>query len=602
MSLTTPTAEQYLDIPLDQLHDSPTQPRLTYDEAYLDELAADIKSHGRNLSPLLVRPRVPELFAAVGDADLARDATAGYEIVFGHCRRRGLERAGLTHARCEVRSMADEQVERAQISENLQRKNVHPFEEAQGFQALIDRHGDTPDAIAERTGKSRTYVYSRLKLLQACDEVRKSCVAGEIGAEVALLIARLRHAKLQAKALARIKAKYWDLKDGGQKSFRNIRDLLNEEFTLDLKSAPFPIDVVLANSGPCPTCPKRSANAPEFQDVAEDAKRSPYSRQNLGPNVCTDPDCFSARKVAHFANKAAELRAAGKLVVDGNKARTLVSATGEIKGGYVPLSKVSAAMKAREKAVKKGHAIYSPPPVTLIQDPRTGKVFEAVSHAELVRTGLAEEAPAASKPAKGGNSRHDPEAYRLQRQQAEERANQLTGRNRIWLQAVREAAQAQARSEFDMRLICHWMLEQADECGDAGLSVLLPLRGVSLHELRGQIELLPASELALLMLDLVLCRDCDVDSWSVDTQPEALMIAASHYGVDLQALDADPASTPSAAARASKGTEDDEGQGAAPAADVDGEKGESQAGSAGEEKGGAGGAEAGQVEEEGAEV
>ena len=588
------TPEQYLDIPLDQLHDSPTQPRLTYDEAYLDELAADIKSHGRNLSPLLVRPRVPALFAAVGDADLARDATAGYEIVFGHCRRRALERAGMATARCEVRTMTDQEVERAQISENLARKNVHPFEEAQGFQALIDRHQDTADAIAERTGKSRSYVYGRLKLLQACDEVRKACVAGEIGAEVALLIARLRHPKLQAKALARIKAKYWDLKDGGQRSFRSIRDLLNEEFTLDLKSAPFPIDVVLADSGPCPPCPKRSANAPEFQDIAEDAKRSPYSRQNLGPNVCTDPTCFAARRTAHFANQAAELRAAGKLVIDGNKARALVSATGEIKGGYVPLAKFSAAMKARDKAVKKGHAIYSPPPVTLIQDPRTGKVFEAVSYAELVRTGLAEEAPATSKPAKGGNNRHDPEAYRLQRQQAEERANQLTGRNRIWLQAVREAAQAQPRNDFDLRLICHWMLELADDFSESGLDMLLSLRDVQLHELRGQIDLLPSSELALLMLDLVLCRDCEADSWDLDVEPKALIRAAEYYGVDLVALDADPASTPSAAARASKGTEDEDSERAAL---VDGKKGESQAGSAGEEKGGADGAEAGQVEE-----
>src|SRR6218665_265908 len=193
------TTEQYIDIPLAQLHDSPTQPRLVYDDAYLQELGADIKSHGRNLSPLLVRPRVPPLFAAVGDAELAQAATAGYEIVFGHCRKRGIEIAGLQVARCEVRSMTDEEVERAQISENLQRKNVHPFEEAQGFQALIERHKDTADATAARTRKSRSYIYGRLNLLQACPTVRKACIAGEIDAEVALLIARLRTIKLQEK-------------------------------------------------------------------------------------------------------------------------------------------------------------------------------------------------------------------------------------------------------------------------------------------------------------------------------------------------------------------------------------------------------------------
>ena len=77
-------------------------------------------------------------------------------------------------------------------------------------------------------------------------------------------------------------------------------------------------------------------------------------------------------------------------------------------------------------------------------------------------------------------------------------------------------------------------------------------------------------------------------------EPNALIRAAEHYGVDLVALDADPASTPSAAARASKGTEHEDNEGAAL---VDGVKGKSQAGSAGKEKGGADGAEAGQVEE-----
>lgn len=543
---------QYLDIPLAELHDSPTQPRLAYDDAYLHELAADIKSHGRNLSPLLVRPRVPELFAAAGDPDLARSAIAGYEIVFGHCRKRACDIAGLATARCEVRMLTDTEVERAQISENLQRKNVHPFEEAQGFQALIERHADTADAIAERTGKSRSYVYGRLKLLQACAEVRQACVAGQIGAEVALLIARLRSDKLQAKALARIKAKAWDLKDGGARSYRNIRDLLNEEFTLDLKAALFPIDADhLAGAGPCPTCPKRSANAPEYQDVAEASKRSPWTRQNLGPNVCTDPDCFAAKKAAHFRHQASDLRKAGREVIDGNKARTLVGADGKVKGGYLPLASVKDELK-RAKAKAQADGSIPMPAAVIIQDPRTGKTFEAVKESELVAAGVRTTGAAKAAAKRTGNA-YDPEAARLERQQRADLATAKTARNKRWLHAVREAAQAQARSEFDLRLICHWMLELADDCSESGLDMLLELRGVQLHELRGQINLLPANELALLMLDLVLCRDCEVDGYDLTTEPEALISAAGQYGVDLQALDAeaaDPALTPSAAAQA----------------------------------------------------
>lgn len=583
-------AEQYLDIPLDQLHDSPTQPRLVYDDAYLDELAANLKSHGRNLSPLLVRPIVPALFAAQNDPELSRAAQAGYEIVFGHCRKRGLERAGLLVARCEVRTMTDEEVERAQISENLQRKNVHPFEEAQAYQALIDRHGDTADAIAARTGKSRTYIYSRLKLLQACAEVRKACLAGEIDAEVALLVARLRSDKLQGKALARVSAKAWDLKDGGKRSFRNIRDLLNEEFTLDLKAAPFPIDVVLAGSGPCPTCPKRSANAPEYQDVAEGQKRSQWSHQNLGPNVCTDPECFAARKTAHFANQAAELRRKGRTVIDGNKARALVGADGKVKGGYLPLASVKDEMK-RAKA----KLIFVPTEVA-IQCPRTGKIHEAVKESELVAAGV--RTASTARPDATG---HRSSAQAMQdRADREEQATAKTARNRAWLLAVREAASLQARSEFDLRLICHHLLERADDNGESGLDMLLDVRGVRLHELRGQIELLPASELALLMLDLVLAEGCEVDSWNLDDNPAALMAAGAHYGVNLDAITAEVASTPSPAARASNGTADEDDEGDVDDAEENAQ-GSSQAGSAGNEKGAGVAGDAGlQGEEQGA--
>lgn len=544
---------QYLDIPLDQLHDSPTQPRLVYDDAYIAELGADIKSHGRNLSPLLVRPRVPELFKGTDDPN----AVTGYEIVFGHCRKRGVAWAQLPTARCEVRVMTDEEVERAQISENLQRKNVHPFEEAAGFQALIERHKDTADAIAERTGKSRTYVYSRLKLLQACDEVRKACVAGEIGAEVALLVARLRSDKLQGKALARIKAKYWKLDDGGKSSYRNIRDLLNEEFTLDLKAAPFPIDATdLAGAGACPTCPKRSANAPEYQDVAEDRKTHHYSRQNLGPNVCTDPECFAAKKVAHFKNQAEDLRKKGRAVIDGNKARVIVSATGEIKGGYLPLAKVKDELK---RATAKLGGVFAPTQV-VIQCPRTGKTFEAVKESELIAAGTRQ-----GTQAKGNSSSSDrrQEDYEAQRLKDDAEATRLSEQRLRWMHLVRDAARAAPRSTFDMRLVIGRLLGLLDEYPER--STLKQVYGVEQFDhLTARVETMTADELGLLLLDCALARWVEVDRWELDEEPTALLAAAKHYGVELPD---EPAPTPSKAARAQEEgadeVEDDDGSAAA---------------------------------------
>lgn len=595
------TEVQYIDIPLDQLHDSPTQPRLAYDEAYLDELAADIKSHGRNLSPLLVRPRVPELFAAVGDADLARDATAGYEIVFGHCRRRGLERAGLATARCEVRSMTDEQVERAQISENLQRKNVHPFEEAQGFQALIERHKDTADAIAERTGKSRSYIYGRLKLLQACPAVRKACIAGEIDAEVALLIARLRTTKLQEKALHRIDAKAWHLDDGGKRSYRNIRELLQDEFTLDLKKALFDIHdaSLLPGADACTTCPKRSANAPEFEDLLQDHRNKHGWGKSANPNLCTDPDCWAAKKTAHLKNEATALQkkvGAAKTVIDGNKARNAIGADGTVKGGYLPMTAETKDLLQKARLKQMTNTKLQPPLVVLIQNPRDGKVVEAVKEADLVALGVV-----AAKP-KGEKA--EPDWKRRQREQEAERARKeaqaerATAVNIELLQRVRQAAKGRQRDAVDLYMVTRAALEGVEYSDRKILAHLWDLRGFD--DLVKRAGSMSIDDLSTLLLDCALVAGIKANAYN-RCKPENMLATAKRYGVSLAPESAKPASTPSPAARASKGTaaKGKKGSAAGDAA-VDVDHGSSQAGSAGKEKGGADGAEAGQVEEEGA--
>jgi ParB-like chromosome segregation protein Spo0J len=102
-------------------------------------------------------------------------------------------------------------VQRAQIIENLARADVHAIEEAEGFAALMKDHGVTADQLVADTGKSRSYIYGRLKLLQAIPEVREACLRGEFGSETALLIARIGDAKLQQKALKALAAKYISL-------------------------------------------------------------------------------------------------------------------------------------------------------------------------------------------------------------------------------------------------------------------------------------------------------------------------------------------------------------------------------------------------------
>src|SRR6185369_8593562 len=139
--------------------------------------------------------------------------------------------------------------------------------------------------------------------------------------------------------LASLKSNGHDMQDGGKSSFRRIRELLKERFTLDLREALFDTKdaELLADAGTCTDCPKRTANSPEYEDLTQDQKDR-WERVHKGePNLCTDPDCFEAKKKAHLANRAAALEAKGKTVITGGKARNAISAHGEVKGGYIAL-------------------------------------------------------------------------------------------------------------------------------------------------------------------------------------------------------------------------------------------------------------------------
>lgn len=558
-------SDPIVEIPLDQLHPSPFNPRKHFSDEALQQLATDIRSTGRVLQPLLVRPRTTPLFA--GDPN---DQT-GFEIVFGHRRHRASEIAELATVPCMVRAMTDEEAKRAQISENLQREDVHPIEEAEGFDALMRDHGMTADAIAEQTGKSRSYVYGRLKLLQACPQVREACLAGTIGSEVALLVARLRTVKLQEKALEYIGKDYRaDLHDGGKASTRAVKALLNEKFTLDLKDAIFPIqdESLLPAAGTCGACPKRSGNAPEFEDIAvkrdsADHYRGDWLRHD-GPMVCTDPDCFDAKKKAHLKREAARLEAEGKAVVDGAKARQAIGADGKVKGAYVSAKEARAAAKAA--GVKPAQL-----ELVTIQDPRTGKVVEAVAKASLAAAGV----PQTTAPA--------PAARDDWLQRSKEREARSAAENKVRreiFRRIREAAHQVPRSTFDLRLAVEQAIEDAESRGDVSLVAeawgLATDNGTrrATDALLDLVESSDADDLGRMLLDLTLAADLLLGYYNDEALPENVMALAGRYRVDVDQVRAEvqaPASTPSPAARAATGGRKKAKPKARPAAESSGE-------------------------------
>lgn len=532
-------AESVVLLDINDLHESPSNPRQHYDEADLAEFAEDIKANGV-MQPLRVRERVPELFKGVPDSRV------GYELIYGHRRLKAARLAGLAKLPCIVTDWTDLQVRRAQISENLSRKDVHPFEEAQGFADLIRDHGETADTIAASLGgpSKRSFVYGRLKMLQACPAVRKACIAGEIGSEVATMIARLRTDKLQEKALARIAAKYYDLGDGGKKSLRNIRELLAEEFTLDLTAALWDVadPNVLPVAGACTSCPKRSANAPEYEDLVQ-PRQGHYKSHTIkgNANLCTDPDCWAEKKKAHLKAEAGKLSAKGETVIDGNKARSAVGADGKVKGAYIALADVKKALDAASK----GKPFPIKPQVVTIQNPRDGKTVKAVKVADLVSAGVMKAEEAKAKDADSWEERN--RRATAQRKLDEQKAEELTKQYTDLLDRVLDVLATRERTAHDLYLVA----AAAYKGTDWGEKDLIAERWgfKDRDDFEDRIGQMPVVDLNRLVMECAIINDVKVSSYSLNTKPELLLGMAKRLDVPLQ-RPAEPASTPSPAALA----------------------------------------------------
>lgn len=141
------------------------QPRKTFDEAALQELADSIRQHGV-LQPLLVRPLT----------------TGGYQLVAGERRWRASRLAELKEVPVIVKELSDTEAMEIAIIENLQREDLNPIEEAEGLQALIDKCGFTQEDVAISVGKSRPAITNALRLLKLPEEVREMTKQGEISA------------------------------------------------------------------------------------------------------------------------------------------------------------------------------------------------------------------------------------------------------------------------------------------------------------------------------------------------------------------------------------------------------------------------------------
>ena len=179
--------ETITKLPLQKVEPNPNQPRRSFDEEELQALADSIAEHGI-LQPLAVR---------------ALDG-GFYQIIAGERRWRAARMAGLSEVPVVVLEADDRTVMELALIENLQRQDLNPMEEAEGYRVLMEDYGLTQEQAAARVGKSRPAVTNALRLLALPDEVREMVENGTLSAGHARAVLSLPNERLQKAAAQKI--------------------------------------------------------------------------------------------------------------------------------------------------------------------------------------------------------------------------------------------------------------------------------------------------------------------------------------------------------------------------------------------------------------
>jgi ParB family chromosome partitioning protein len=152
-------------LPTAALRPNPRNPRRAFPEAELDELVASLRERGI-IQPIVARP--------------VQGATDVYEIIAGERRWRAAQRAGLHEVPVVIIEANDAEALQLAIIENVQRADLNPLEEAEGYRALIEEFGNSQEEIAKIVGKSRSHVANTLRLLKLPETIKSYIHAGKL--------------------------------------------------------------------------------------------------------------------------------------------------------------------------------------------------------------------------------------------------------------------------------------------------------------------------------------------------------------------------------------------------------------------------------------
>jgi ParB/RepB/Spo0J family partition protein len=299
-------------IPIGYLETSSTNPRRRFPSESINELAASIRDQGI-IEPLVVRAK-----------ELRKNGDPAFEIVCGERRYRaswdvnGFEK--LEKLPCIVRDLTDEQVLDIQIHENLHREDVHPMDEASGYQFLMDTLNCDVKEVAARVGKSEAFVLNRLKLNNLIEEAKADVEAGVLPISHALEIAKFNDPVVQARILNEgcfqtqskwnsrsNEYEYSPVKEKPE-TLRHLLNFINLNVLHQLTGAPF--DKKATNLRPdglsCVKCPDRTGASVGLFENYEIGKK----------DNCLNINCFKAKMDQHVENVRARIAHEADLAIE----------------------------------------------------------------------------------------------------------------------------------------------------------------------------------------------------------------------------------------------------------------------------------------------
>lgn len=404
-----------LHLRLEELHESPLNPRKRYPEAGLKELAGNLRQVGI-IQALVARP--------------SRSQPGKYEIVAGHRRFRAAGIAALATAPVSVREMSDTTALDVMLSENLQRVDLNPMEEADGLQSMLalrDEAGGllySRSTAAAKIGKSEQHVGDMLRLLRLPKKAREAIEAQTIGASHGYIIAKLPTAELRQRLAEEALRGFGE----GPWSKRELQDHVRRNYMVELRGSAFdqkdgklvPVeekDGERVAGGACTDCPWNSANMGEGEEGA--ALRSQH--------LCTNPGCYDAKVTTNVEAVKAKAVAEGKLVIQGAAANRYVYHDGTVQynSGMVRLDQTPEASEINGgKTAPKWKKLITGEvkPKTVVVIDGKGKAYELVERKLAIeaakKNGFADLFNARAGRGKGG----DPAAHGQMDREAKERA------------------------------------------------------------------------------------------------------------------------------------------------------------------------------------